>query len=95
MVCVFLSFMLGEDRLTKEFGLSLASAGFLDALVIRRLLLPAVPRLVACRTWALPRWHERPLPRVKIEGSALGAAPGERERRPAVAAAGPAPAWAR
>jgi len=42
MVCVFLSFMLGEDRIIKEFGLSLASAVFLDALVIRCLLLPAV-----------------------------------------------------
>src|SRR5205807_497842 len=41
MVCVFLSFMLGEDRVIKEFGLSLASAVFLDALVIRCLLLPA------------------------------------------------------
>ena len=46
MVCVFLSFMLGEDRVIKEFGLSLASAVFLDALVVRCLLLPAVLQLV-------------------------------------------------
>ena len=46
MVCVFLSFMLGEDRVIKEFGLSLASAVFLDALVVRCLLLPAVLHLV-------------------------------------------------
>ena len=55
MVCVFLSFMLGEDRVIKEFGLSLASAVFLDALVVRCLLLPAVLHLIgaahvgACR----------------------------------------------
>ena len=42
MVCVFLSFMLGENRVIKEFGLSLASAVFLDAVVVRCMLLPAV-----------------------------------------------------
>ena len=46
MVCVFLSFMLGEDRVIKEFGLSLASAVFLDALVVRCLLLPAVLHII-------------------------------------------------
>ena len=56
MVCVFLSFMLGEDRVIKEFGLSLASAVFLDALVVRCLLLPAVLHLVGRRTWLLPAW---------------------------------------
>jgi RND superfamily putative drug exporter len=69
MVCVFLSFMLGEDRVIKEFGLSLASAVFLDALVIRCLLLPAVLHLVGERTWALPGWLARVLPRVNIEGT--------------------------
>jgi putative drug exporter of the RND superfamily len=73
MVCVFLSFMLGEDRVIKEFGLSLASAVFLDALVIRCLLLPAVLHLVGERTWALPRWLDRILPHVNIEGTVLPA----------------------
>ena len=54
MVCVFLSFMLGEDRIIKEFGLSLASAVFLDALVVRCLLLPAVLHLIGERTWPTP-----------------------------------------
>jgi RND superfamily putative drug exporter len=88
MVCVFLSFMLGEDRVIQEFGLSLASAVFLDALVIRCLLLPAVLHLIGRRTWLLPRWLERPLPRLRIEGTVLGAPPDARGRRPAVAAAG-------
>jgi RND superfamily putative drug exporter len=73
MVCVFLSFMLGEDRVIKEFGLSLASAVFLDALVVRCLLLPAVLHLVGKRTWAIPSWLERILPRVNIEGTVLPA----------------------
>ena len=71
MVCVFLSFMLGEDRVIKEFGLSLASAVFLDALVVRCLLLPAVLHLVGERTWRIPGWLDRVLPRVNIEGTVL------------------------
>jgi RND superfamily putative drug exporter len=70
MVCVFLSFMLGEDRVIKEFGLSLASAVFLDALVVRCLLLPATLHLLGPRTWSLPGWLGRVLPRVNIEGTA-------------------------
>ncbi len=69
MVCVFLSFMLGEDRVIKEFGLSLASAVFLDALVVRCLLLPATLHLLGSATWHLPAWLGRVLPRVNIEGT--------------------------
>ena len=54
MVCVFLSFMLGEDRVIKEFGLSLASAVFLDALVVRCLLLPAMLHLLGPSHLAAP-----------------------------------------
>ncbi len=75
MVCVFLSFMLGEDRVIKEFGLSLASAVFLDALVVRCLLLPAVLHLVGARTWRIPGWLDRVLPRLNIEGTVLPAHP--------------------
>ncbi len=71
MVCVFLSFMLGDNRVIKEFGLSLASAVLLDALVVRCLLLPAVLHLVGERTWRIPAWLERVLPRLNIEGTAL------------------------
>jgi putative drug exporter of the RND superfamily len=75
MVCVFLSFMLGEDRVIKEFGLSLASAVFLDALVVRCLLLPAVLHLIGARTWSLPGWLDRLLPRVNVEGTTLTPVP--------------------
>jgi RND superfamily putative drug exporter len=70
MVCVFLSFVLGEDRVIKEFGLSLASAVFLDALVVRCLLLPAVLSIVGPRTWSLPGRLDRLLPQLNIEGTA-------------------------
>jgi RND superfamily putative drug exporter len=70
MVCVFLSFMLGEDRVIKEFGLSLATAVFLDAIVIRCLLLPATLHIIGPRTWYLPRVLGRRLPRINVEGAA-------------------------
>ncbi len=98
MVCVFLSFMLGEDRIIKEFGLSLASAVFLDALVIRCLLLPAVLTIVGARTWKIPAWLDW-LPRINIEGGAIPgagdadgahdtAAHGSRRPRPGLATEG-------
>ncbi len=71
MVCVFLSFMLGEDRIIKEFGLSLASAVFLDALVVRCLLLPATLQLLGASTWRIPAWLDRALPHLNIEGRTL------------------------
>jgi RND superfamily putative drug exporter len=71
MVCVFLSFMLGEDRIIKEFGLSLASAVLLDALVVRCLLLPATLNLLGAATWKVPAWLDRLLPRMNIEGESI------------------------
>jgi putative drug exporter of the RND superfamily len=67
MICVFLSFVFGGDRAIKLFGLSLASAVFLDAFVIRSLLLPAVLELLGRVTWQLPRWLGRRLPHLAID----------------------------
>ncbi len=69
MVCVFLSFTLGNERTLKEFGFGLAVAVFLDALVVRCVLLPAVLELLGPVTWRLPRWLDELLPHVNIEGS--------------------------
>ncbi|HEY7951410.1 MAG TPA: MMPL family transporter, partial [Solirubrobacteraceae bacterium] len=83
MICVFLSFMLGENRVIKEFGLSLASAVFLDAVVVRCLLLPAVLSILGDRTWQIPAWLDRVLPHLNIEGAsatiAVAAAPEDHE----------------
>jgi putative drug exporter of the RND superfamily len=68
MVCVFLSFMLGDERSIKEFGFGLAAAVFLDALVVRCVLLPAVLELLGPRTWRLPTGLDRRLPHIHIEG---------------------------
>jgi RND superfamily putative drug exporter len=69
MVCVFLSFTLGDERTLKEFGFGLAVAVFLDAIVVRCVLLPAVLELLGPATWRLPRWLDARLPRVNIEGT--------------------------
>jgi putative drug exporter of the RND superfamily len=67
MICVFLSFAFGDQRVLKLFGLSLGTAVFLDAFVVRSLLLPAVLELLGRRTWDLPDWLERHLPHLEID----------------------------
>jgi RND superfamily putative drug exporter len=70
MICVFLSFMLGDERSIKEFGFGLAAAVFLDAVVVRCVLLPAVLELLGPVTWRLPSWLDARLPHINIEGNA-------------------------
>jgi RND superfamily putative drug exporter len=67
MVAVFAAFAISGDRVLAMFGLTLATAVFLDAVVIRMLLLPAVLELLGRTTWALPHWLERRIPQVAIE----------------------------
>jgi RND superfamily putative drug exporter len=67
MVAVFGAFAISGDRVLEMFGLAMASAVLLDAVVVRLLLLPAVLQLLGPATWALPRWLDRRLPRVAIE----------------------------
>ena len=67
MVTVFASFMLGEDRIIKLFGLGLAAAVFIDAVIIRSVLVPAVMQLMGKRAWWLPSWLDRILPRLHVE----------------------------
>lgn len=69
MICVFLSFMLGNERVLKEFGFGLAVAVLLDAIVVRCVMLPAVLELLGERTWWLPHWLDQRLPHINIEGS--------------------------
>jgi len=71
MVCVFMSFMLGDERSIKEFGFGLGIAVFLDALVVRCVLLPAMLELLGGLTWKLPGWLDARLPQVAIEGRGL------------------------
>jgi len=82
MICVFLSFMLPNERTIKEFGFGLAIAVFLDAIVVRCILLPAVLEILGRSTWWLPQWLDGLLPDINIEGSAAreaGTAPPDGE----------------
>ncbi|MPZ97336.1 MAG: MMPL family transporter [Propionibacteriales bacterium] len=67
MIVVFGAFLLSPDRMLQQFGLGLAVAVLLDALVIRCLIVPAVMRLFGSRAWRLPRWLDRRLPHVALE----------------------------
>jgi RND superfamily putative drug exporter len=68
MIVVFGSFLLEDDRIIKLFGMGLAVAVFLDATLVRMLLVPATMELLGERNWWLPRWLDRLLPRLDVEG---------------------------
>ena len=76
MVVVFLAFLAAPDTFLKLFGVGLASAIFLDATVVRMVLVPAVMQLLGNRNWWIPDWLERILPRLDVERVALGTAEG-------------------
>jgi RND superfamily putative drug exporter len=67
MVTVFASFMIGDDRIIKLFGLGLAAAVFIDAVIIRSVLVPAIMQLFGTRAWWLPAWLDRILPKLHVE----------------------------
>ncbi|MCO5319884.1 MAG: MMPL family transporter [Microthrixaceae bacterium] len=70
MVFVFGSFILEADRPIKLMGFGLAIAVLLDATVVRMLLVPATMELLGDRNWWLPRWLDRIIPHVSVEGEA-------------------------
>ena len=71
MISVFAAFMLEPDAFIKSIGFALAAAVFFDAFVVRMVLIPAVMALLGDKAWYLPRWLDRILPNVDIEGEKL------------------------
>jgi len=67
MICVFLAFVLGGQRIIAEFGIGLASAVFLDAVVIRTVLVPSLMHLFGWCNWWLPKALDRRLPHLSVE----------------------------
>ncbi|HEY1854854.1 MAG TPA: MMPL family transporter, partial [Solirubrobacterales bacterium] len=67
MVTVFASFMLGDERIVKLFGLGLASAVFVDAVIIRSILVPAIMQLFGEKAWWMPEWLARVIPNLAVE----------------------------
>jgi putative drug exporter of the RND superfamily len=70
MVVVFLAFVASPEVFLKLFGIGLASAIFLDATLVRMVLVPAVMQLLGERNWWIPDWLERILPRIEVEAGA-------------------------
>jgi putative drug exporter of the RND superfamily len=67
MVCVFLAFVFGGQRVIAEFGVGLSTAILLDALVLRTVLVPAVMHKFGRANWWLPSWLDRVLPHLSVE----------------------------
>ncbi|WP_433012841.1 MMPL family transporter [Kribbella sp. CA-294648] len=81
MIVVFGAFLLSPDRMLKQFGLGLAVAVLLDALLIRCVIVPAVLRLMGPSAWWLPGWLDRLLPAIALEREEpTDAVPAEKER---------------
>ena len=67
MFAVFFSFVIDGDPVVKQFGIGLAVSVAIDALVVL-LIMPGLLELIGERNWYLPRWLERGLPDLKVEG---------------------------
>ncbi|XVQ09510.1 MMPL family transporter [Spirillospora sp. CA-255316] len=93
MAAVFSGFLLAPDPLVKSIGFALAAATLFDAFVVRMTIVPAVMTLTGRAAWWLPRWLDRLLPGIDVEGDSLAAArpavpPGPREPEAAAQGAG-------
>jgi RND superfamily putative drug exporter len=68
MISVFGGFVLGDDPVVKMMGLGLATAILVDATIVRVVLVPATMKLMGDANWWLPRWLDRLLPMIDIDG---------------------------
>ncbi|HSH11368.1 MAG TPA: MMPL family transporter [Ilumatobacter sp.] len=71
MVVVFGAFLLEDNRIVKLFGSGLALAVLLDATLVRMLLVPATMELLGSKNWWFPKWLDRIVPTLNVEGHAL------------------------
>jgi RND superfamily putative drug exporter len=71
MISVFAGFILSPESFVKSVGLALALAVFFDALIVRMTIVPAVMTWFGKVAWWLPRWLNRILPNVDVEGEKL------------------------
>jgi putative drug exporter of the RND superfamily len=70
MIAVFLSFVTSSEVVIKQLSIGLAASVLIDATIVRLLLVPAVMYLFGASSWWMPRWLDRWLPRVDVEGDA-------------------------
>ena len=86
MIAVFGGFVLDDDPTVKMMGIGLATAIFVDATIIRMVLVPSTMKLLGDANWWLPRWLDRRLPNLDIEGESK-LPPDELEAAPETGAA--------
>jgi putative drug exporter of the RND superfamily len=67
MICVFMAFVFGGQRIIAEFGIGLASAVFIDAFILRTVLVPALMHLFGKANWWLPGWIDKWMPHLSVE----------------------------
>jgi putative drug exporter of the RND superfamily len=91
MISVFGAFILNPDPTTKMFGVGLAVAVFIDATIVRMILVPSIMVLMREGNWWLPKWLDRIVPNVDIEGFSLdnddSGQSGDNEQQAAMASA--------
>src|SRR3954464_2240664 len=76
IICTFfLSFVLGDNIIIKLFGIGFASAIFIDATLIRLVIVPSTMELLGDANWWLPRWLDRILPHLDVEGPGIEPVP--------------------
>jgi RND superfamily putative drug exporter len=71
MISVFAGFILTDDAIVKSLGFALAFGVLVDAFLVRMTIVPAVLSLLGKAAWALPRWLDKALPNLDIEGEKL------------------------
>jgi RND superfamily putative drug exporter len=67
MIVVFGSFILGGQKIIKEFGIGLSTAILVDAVIVRSALVPALMQMFGKANWWFPRWLDRILPHLHVE----------------------------
>ncbi|MEU6068537.1 MMPL family transporter [Streptomyces sp. NPDC047082] len=80
MIAVFSGFIGSSESMIKMIGFGLAVAVFFDAFIVRMAIVPAVLALLGKKAWWLPKWLDRALPNVDVEGEGLRARDDDRPR---------------
>ncbi len=74
MICVFMAFAVGGQRIIAEFGIGLGGAVLIDALILRTVLVPALMHFFGRANWWMPKWLDRVIPHLAVEASHEGPA---------------------
>jgi RND superfamily putative drug exporter len=69
MICVFMAFAVGGQRIIAEFGIGLGGAVLIDALVLRTVLVPSLMHFFGKANWWMPKWLDRVIPHLAVEAA--------------------------